>query len=177
VQDVIEAGKRLRIVGRAGTGVDNIDVPAATAKGVLVMNTPGGNTVSAAELAMTHILALARNIPSAVASMKAGRWDRKKYMGTELMGKTVGIIGLGRIGREVAAWCNNFGMTAVGYDPILTDTAARAAGIEPVPLEEIFKRSDFISLHAPLTLETRNLINTVSAITAQIQSCLACVAK
>ncbi|KAG5182669.1 phosphoserine aminotransferase [Tribonema minus] len=158
-KDVIEAGKNLRIVGRAGTGVDNIDVQAATSKGVLVMNTPGGNTASTAELAMTHILALARNIPSAVASMKAGRWDRKKYMGTELMGKTVGVIGLGRIGREVAAWCTNFGMTAIGYDPILTDAAARASGIEPVPLEEIFKRSDFITLHTPLTQETRNLIS------------------
>lgn len=123
------------------------------------MNTPGGNTVSTAELAMSHILALARSIPSATASLKAGRWDRKKYMGTELAGKTVGVVGLGRIGREVAKWCSNFGMNVIGYDPILTDSAARLAGIEPVPLETIFKRSDFISLHTPLTADTRGLIN------------------
>jgi len=157
-KDIIEAGTSLRIVGRAGTGVDNIDVPAATSKGILVMNTPGGNTISTAELAMTHILALARSIPSAVASMKAGRWDRKKYMGSELTGKTVGIVGLGRIGKEVAGWCTKFGMTAIGYDPILTDHATRAVGIEPVSLDELFSRSDFITLHTPLTLDTRNLI-------------------
>ncbi|CAM9670769.1 unnamed protein product, partial [Scytosiphon promiscuus] len=161
-EDLIAAAKNMRIVGRAGTGVDNINVPAATSKGVLVMNTPGGNTVSTAELTMSHILALARNIPQAVASMKEGRWDRKKYTGTELMGKTVGVVGLGRIGREVATWCMNFGMHAVGYDPILTDDAALAAGIEPVSLDELFARSDFISLHTPLTPETRGLIGTTN---------------
>ncbi|CAM9360858.1 unnamed protein product [Ascophyllum nodosum] len=148
----------MRIIGRAGTGVDNINVPAATSKGVLVMNTPGGNTVSTAELTMSHILALARNIPQAVASMKEGRWDRKKYTGTELMGKTIGVVGLGRIGREVAGWSMNFGMQAVGYDPIITDSSARAFGIEPVSLDELFARSDFISLHTPLTPETKGLI-------------------
>eukprot|EP00752_Nemacystus_decipiens_P017230 g15435.t1 len=157
-EDLIAAATNMRIVGRAGTGVDNINVPAATSKGVLVMNTPGGNTVSTAELTMSHILALARNIPQAVASMKEGRWDRKKYTGTELMGKTIGVVGLGRIGREVATWCMNFGMHAVGYDPILTDSAALAAGIEPVSLDELFERSDFITLHTPLTPETRGLI-------------------
>ncbi|CAM9922163.1 unnamed protein product, partial [Ectocarpus fasciculatus] len=139
-EDLIAAAGNMRIVGRAGTGVDNINVPAATSKGVLVMNTPGGNTVSTAELTMSHILALARNIPQAVSSMKEGRWDRKKYTGTELMGKTIGVVGLGRIGREVAAWCMNFGMHAVGYDPILTDDAALAAGIEPVSLDEVRER-------------------------------------
>ncbi|CAM9489142.1 unnamed protein product [Chrysoparadoxa australica] len=157
-QDIINAGKNLRIVGRAGTGVDNIDIPAATAKGVLVMNTPGGNTVSTAELAMSHILALARNIPEAVASMKEGRWDRKKFMGAEVKGKTVGIVGLGRIGREVAKWCKNFDMHVIGYDPILTDSAARAAGIEPTSLEGVMSNSDFITLHTPLTPDTKGLI-------------------
>ncbi|CBJ25823.1 Phosphoglycerate dehydrogenase / Phosphoserine aminotransferase [Ectocarpus siliculosus] len=157
-EDLITAAKNMRIVGRAGTGVDNINVPAATSKGVLVMNTPGGNTVSTAELTMSHILALARNIPQAVSSMKEGRWDRKKYTGTELMGKTIGVVGLGRIGREVATWCMNFGMHAVGYDPILTDDAALAAGIEPVSLDELFACSDFITLHTPLTPETKGLI-------------------
>ncbi|CAM9890257.1 unnamed protein product, partial [Ectocarpus sp. 4 AP-2014] len=157
-EDLIAAANNMRIVGRAGTGVDNINVPAATSKGVLVMNTPGGNTVSTAELTMSHILALARNIPQAVSSMKEGRWDRKKYTGTELMGKTIGVVGLGRIGREVATWCMNFGMQAVGYDPILTDDAALAAGIEPVSLDELFARSDFITLHTPLTPETKGLI-------------------
>ena len=117
-KDIIDAGVNLKIIGRAGTGVDNIDVPAATSKGVLVVNTPGGNTISTGELALTHILALARNIPQATASLKAGRWDRSKYTGTELQGKTLGIFGVGRIGREVAKWCRGFGMTTIGYDPV-----------------------------------------------------------
>ncbi len=139
--------------------MDNIDVPAATSRGILVMNTPGGNTTSTAELAVSHILALARNIPAAVNSVKAGRWDRKKYLGTELTGKTIGIIGLGRIGQVVARWCNELGTNVIGYDPILAPSATRMAGIEPVLLDDIFKRSDFISLHTPLTAETKGLIN------------------
>jgi len=126
---------------------------------VLVVNTPGGNTVSTAELAFSHILAAARKIPQAVASLKAGRWDRKKYTGTELSGKVLGVVGVGRIGTEVARRCKAMGMVVVGYDPIMTESACRASGIEPVPLEELFRRSDFITLHTPITPETRHLIN------------------
>ncbi len=134
-------------------------MPAATSKGILVMNTPGGNTTSTAELAISHILALARNIPAAVNSVKAGRWDRKKYLGTELTGKTIGVIGLGRIGQVVARWCNELGTNVIGYDPILASSTTRMAGIEPVHLDDLFARSDFISLHTPLTAETKGLIN------------------
>ena len=157
-REVMEAGKNLKVIGRAGVGVDNIDVPSATKRGIVVMNTPGGNTTSAAELTMSLIMALARNIPQAVASLKAGRWDRSKYMGTELGGKVIGVVGLGRIGREVARWCQSFGMTAIGYDPIMAPEIARAAGITPVSLEELYARSDYITLHAPKTPETANLI-------------------
>ena len=157
-REVMEAGRNLKVIGRAGVGVDNIDVPAATQRGIVVMNTPGGNTTSAAELTMSLIMALARNIPQAVASLKAGRWDRSKYMGTELGGKVIGVVGLGRIGREVARWCQSFGMTAIGYDPVMAPEIARAAGITPVSLEELYARSDYITLHAPKTPETANLI-------------------
>jgi len=114
-KEVLAAGTNLKIVGRAGTGVDNIDCAAASSKGILVVNTPGGNTISTGELALAHILALARNIPQATASLKAGRWDRSKYTGTELAGKTLGVIGVGRIGREVAKWCRGFGMSTVRW--------------------------------------------------------------
>ena len=157
--DVMAAAKSLKIVGRAGTGVDNIDIPEATKRGILVMNTPGANTLAAAELSMTLIMALARNIPQAVESMKAGRWDRKLFMGSELAGKTVGVVGLGRIGRTVGKWCNAFGMKVIGFDPVMSAEAAEAAGIESVPLGAIWERSDFISLHTPLTSETRDLVD------------------
>ena len=157
-EDVLEAGVKLQLVGRAGTGVDNINIPAATKRGVLVMNTPGGNTVSTAELAITHILALSRNIPVAVNKLKDGTWDRKSFTGTELTGKVLGVVGLGRIGREVARCCQAFGMQVVGYDPLLSSQAARSAGIEPVELDDLFASADFISLHTPLTNDTRDLI-------------------
>ena len=157
-KEVIEAGKKLRVIGRAGVGVDNIDLSAATSAGILVMNTPGGNTTSAAELTMSLVMALARNIPQAVASLKAGRWDRSKYMGTELSGKVIGIVGLGRIGREVARWAQSMGMVTIGYDPVLAPDVAISAGITPVSLDALFARSDYISLHAPKTPETTNLI-------------------
>jgi phosphoglycerate dehydrogenase-like enzyme len=126
---------------------------------VLVVNTPGGNTISTAELTFTHILALSRNIAQAVASLKAGKWERNKFTGTELTGKTLAVIGLGRIGREVATWARAFGMQTIGFDPIVSAAAARAAGIEPVPLEELWAKADFITLHTPLTEDTRSLIN------------------
>lgn len=158
-KEIIDAGVNLKIIGRAGTGVDNIDVRAATAKGILVVNTPGGNTISTAELAMAHILALARNIPQATASLKAGKWERSKYVGTELTGKTLGVIGVGKIGREVAKWCKTFGMTVIGYDPVVSEQSARSFGIEPSSLDNLFKQADFITIHTPLTKETQHLIN------------------
>jgi len=161
-EDVIAAAKKLKLVGRAGTGVDNINIKAATKKGVLVLNTPGGNTISTAELTLSHILALSRNIPQAVASLKSGAWDRTSFKGTELTGKILGVVGLGRIGREVAQWCAAMGMHVIGYDPILAESSARAAGIEPVKLEEVMARSDFITMHTPLTEQTRNLFNRES---------------
>ncbi len=157
--DVLKAGKRLKVVGRAGAGVDTIDVETATRLGIVVMNTPGGNTVSTAEHTMSMLLALARNIPQAFASLKEGKWDRKLFIGTELLGKTIGIIGLGKIGREVAARCQAFGMTTIGYDPVLSAEVASKLNIELVSLEEVYGRSDFITVHTPLTDETRHLIS------------------
>lgn len=159
---VIEAGANLKMIGRAGTGVDNIDVRAATARGVLVVNTPGGNTISTAELAMSHILALARHIPQATASLKGGKWERSKFSGMELTGKTLGVIGMGKIGREVAQKCNAFGMSVVCYDPIVSESTIRTHGFNPVSLEELFQSSHFITVHTPLTKETKNVINAVS---------------
>lgn len=162
-REIIEASKgRLKVIGRAGVGVDNIDLKAATDNGILVMNTPGGNTTSAAELTMSLILALARSLPAAVTSLKDGKWERSKYMGTELGGKTLGVVGLGRIGREVAKWCQSFGMTVIGYDPIMSPEVAAEAGIHSVTLDELYARSDYITLHAPKTTETNNLINAAT---------------
>lgn len=161
-KEIIQAGKNLKIIGRAGTGVDNIDLRAATKRGVLVANTPGGNTTSTAELTMAHILALARNIPQATASLKAGKWDRSKYTGVELTGKTLGIIGVGRIGKEVAKWCRGFGMNIIGYDPIMSQTVALQADIEPASLQEIFEKSDFITVHTPLNSDTQYLLNATT---------------
>ena len=159
-KEIILKGSNLKVIGRAGTGVDNIDVTAATNSGILVVNTPGGNTVSTGELAFSHILALARNIPQATAALKDGRWERAKYTGTELSGKTLGVIGLGRIGSEVAKWSRGFGMATMGYDPVLAESVARENNIEPVTLDELFAKADFITIHAPLTKETKDLINT-----------------
>ena len=157
--DIIAAASSLQIIGRAGTGVDNIDVDAATRRGVLVMNTPGGNTVSAAEHTVSMMLALARNIPQANASLLRGEWERKKYIGSEVFEKTLGIIGLGKIGREVAARAQGLGMRVMGYDPVIGADAAIRQHIELVSLEEIFRRSDFITVHTPLTDETKGLLN------------------
>ncbi|MCS7228769.1 MAG: phosphoglycerate dehydrogenase [Candidatus Kryptonium sp.] len=157
--DIINEARKLKIIGRAGAGVDNIDVDAATRRGIIVMNTPGGNTISTAEHTMSLILALARNIPQACNDLKAGNWNRKKFMGVELYGKTIGIIGLGRIGREVAIRCKAFGMNVIGYDPVLSSEIAMKLGIELVSdLNEIYRRSDFITVHVPLNDETRGMI-------------------
>jgi len=158
-EGVIAAGTNLRIIGRAGTGVDNIDLDAATRRGILVMNTPGGNSISAAEHTVAMILALARNIPQAHASLVGGKWERKAFTGTEVLEKTIGVVGLGRIGREVAQRCQGLGMTVIGYDPVLAPDAAGKQGITLVALEELFRRSDFITVHTPLNEETRGLLD------------------
>lgn len=157
--DIIEKATSMKVIGRAGAGVDNIDSAAASRQGIIVMNTPGGNTISTAEHTMSMIMALARNIPQAHASLAAGKWDRKKYMGTELYSKTLGIVGLGKIGREVATRAQAFGMITIGYDPVLAADVAAKMNVELVSLEEIYRRSDFITVHTPLNNETRGLLN------------------
>ncbi|KAK7070646.1 hypothetical protein SK128_006852 [Halocaridina rubra] len=156
--EILNKSERLCIVGRAGTGVDNIDVQAATRRGVIVMNTPDGNTLSAAEHTCSMICALSRSIPQACASLKAGNWDRKSFMGTELYGKTLAIIGLGRIGREVAKRMQAFGMTTIGYDPLIPAKVTAEWGVESLPLEEIWPKADYITVHTPLLPHTKNLI-------------------
>ena len=155
--EVLAAGKRLIAVGRAGVGVDNIDVDAATRQGVIVMNTPEGNTISTAELTMAMILALSRNIPRAQMSLMNGEWDRKSYKGTELHGKTLGVIGLGRIGRAVARRAAGFGMKLVGYDPFIVTSGGKLE-IEMAGLAELIRTADYITVHTPLTDETRAMI-------------------
>lgn len=157
-EKVIAAADNLKVIGRAGTGVDNIDVPAATQRGIVVMNTPGGNTVTTAEHAFALMMALARNIPQGTYSLKAGKWERKKYTGVELYDKTLGVLGVGRIGGIVANRGTAFGMHPIGYDPYLTKDAAAKLGIELVSLDQLFARSDFISIHTPLTPETRHIV-------------------
>ena len=157
--DVIEAADSMKVIGRAGTGVDNINVEEATRRGILVMNTPGGNTISAAEHTVSMLLALARNIPQAHMSLVKGEWNRKKFIGTEVSEKTIGIVGLGKIGREVALRCHGLGMKVVGYDPILAVEVAQKLHIELLTLDELYRRSDFISVHTPLNDETRALLN------------------
>ncbi len=156
---VLEAGKNLKVVGRAGIGVDNVDVPAASAKGVLVMNTPGGNTITTAEHAISLLLSLVRNIPQATASMKAGKWEKEKFMGVELYQKTLGILGMGRIGSEVARRAKGLMMEVIAYDPFISEKVAQEMGVRLVDLDRLFTESDFITIHTPLTKETQNLLN------------------
>jgi len=156
--DIISAATRMKVIGRAGAGVDNIDVEASTRRGIMVLNTPGGNTVSTAEHTMSLLLSLSRNIPQANESLKQGKWNRKQFVGTELLGKTIGIIGLGKVGREVAVRCQAFGMATIGFDPLLSSEVAAKSNIELVALAELFQRSDFISVHTPLNDETKGLI-------------------
>ncbi|MCX5758797.1 MAG: phosphoglycerate dehydrogenase [Candidatus Hydrogenedentes bacterium] len=147
----------LKVIGRAGVGTDNIDKDAATKKGVVVMNTPGGNTISTCEHAFALLFALCRNIPAADASMHAGRWDRKKFMGAEVYGKTLGIVGLGRIGSAVAKRAQSFEMKVIAHDPIMTKIKADALGVELVSFDELIERSDFITIHAPKSDKTNNM--------------------
>ena len=156
--DIIEAGRKLQVIGRAGVGVDNIDIDAATRHGIIVVNAPTGNTISAAEHAIALMLALARNIPQANKSLKACQWRRSDFMGTEVRGKTLGVIGLGNVGSEVARRAFGLEMKVIGHDPFVSPERAQKLQVELVPLEKIFKESDFISLHIPLIDSTRGLI-------------------
>ena len=156
---VFAAAPLLKVVGRAGVGVDNVDVEEATARGVIVMNTPGGNTIATAELTFTHILCGARPVPQAAASMKAGQWDRKSFSGIELFRKTLGVVGLGRIGGEVAKRAQAFGMRVLAYDPYLAPSRAKSMQVEGVTLDEVLKQSDYITVHMPLTDDTHYMID------------------
>ncbi len=157
--DVIAAATNLKVVGRAGTGLDNVDIPAASKRGIVVMNTPGGNTVTTAEHTVSMIMALARNIPQASASMKQAKWEKKKFSGMEIFNKTLGVIGLGKIGSVVSDRAKGLGMHVIAYDPFLSEEQAKQMGIRIASLDEVFKEADIITLHVPLTDDTRGLIN------------------
>ena len=156
---IIESAKQLKIVGRAGVGVDNIDIEAATQNGVVVMNTPGGNTIATCELTFSMMMGLARNIPQAHGSMISGEWNRKLFKGVELYNKTLGVLGMGRIGGEVARRAVAFGMRVIAFDPYITPSRAKALQVELASLDEIYENSDFITVHMPMTEETRGMIN------------------
>ena len=157
--DIIEAGVRLKVIGRAGIGLDNVDLPAATKKGIVVMNTPQENAIAAAEHTIAMILSISRKIPQATASMKAGKWEKKKFMGVELYNKTLGLVGIGVIGTIVADRARGLKMKVIGYDPYLSKEIAEKKGVDLVSFDELLNRSDFITVHTPLTEETRNLID------------------
>ena len=158
--DLIEAAEKLQVIGRAGVGVDNIDLEAATRKGVLVMNAPDGNTISTAEHTCAMIMSALRMIPQAVASLKGGEWNRKAFKGAEVNGKTLGIIGVGKIGQAVAQRMKSFGVELLGYDPVLSRDVAARLGVSLVPLEELLQKSDIITVHTPLSDSTRGLIDS-----------------
>jgi D-3-phosphoglycerate dehydrogenase / 2-oxoglutarate reductase len=158
-KEVLAAAPKLRAIGRAGVGVDNVDLPAATDAGVLVMNTPGGNAVSVAEHTLALMLSMARSVPQASTSTKSGKWEKKKFLGNELRGKTLGIIGLGSIGREVVKRARPFEMRIIGHDPYISSQSARDLGIELVSLAELYGQSDYITLHVALTPETDHMLN------------------
>ena len=156
---LIEAAPRLRVIARAGTGVDNVDVTAASGRGIVVMNAPGANSVSVAELTMALILAMARHVPAADAAMKQGKWEKKKFLGEEVRDKTLGLAGLGRIGQEVARRAAAFGMRIVAHDPFISEQVAADLGVELIGLDELFARADYVSLHLPSNEKTRKLVN------------------
>ena len=156
--EVIDAATRLTVIGRAGTGVDNVDLEAATRRGIVVMNVPGGNTVSAAEHTLAMLLSMARGIPAADRSMRAGKWERGRFVGSELEGKTLGILGLGKVGREVAHRARSFGMEVIGFDPFLSADDIERGKTTVVTIDQVFRRSDFITLHSPLTPQTHHLV-------------------
>src|SRR5690606_11959367 len=156
---VIAAATNLKVIGRAGVGVDNVDLEAATNKGVIVLNAPDGNTISTAEHTIGMIMALARKIPQAHATMKEGRWDGKSFTGVEINGKTLGLVGMGRIGTEVAKRMLAMGMAVLAFDPFLTEERATKLGVCLVSLDELLAAADFITIHTPLTKETKGLLN------------------
>ncbi|HTM04752.1 MAG TPA: phosphoglycerate dehydrogenase [Vicinamibacterales bacterium] len=156
---LINAAPKLRVIARAGTGVDNVDVAAASARGIVVMNAPGANSISVAELAMAQILALARHLPAADATMKQGKWEKKKFLGEEIRDKTLGLAGLGRIGQEVARRAAAFGMKLIAHDPFISESVAASLGVELVSLDDLFARADYVSLHMPSTPQTKGLVN------------------
>src|SRR6201985_880541 len=157
--DVIAAAKKLKVVGRAGIGVDNVDIPAATAAGVIVMNTPFGNSITTAEHAISLMLALARDLPAANASTQAGKWEKNRFMGVEITGKVLGLIGAGNIGSIVADRAKGLRMRVVAYDPFLSPERAQDLGVEKVELNDLLARADFITLHVPMTPETKNILS------------------
>ncbi|HJM82550.1 MAG TPA: phosphoglycerate dehydrogenase [Nitrospinota bacterium] len=156
--EVLDAATNLKVVGRAGIGVDNVDIKAASAKGVVVMNTPGGNTNTTAEHAISMMMALCRQIPQATASVKGGKWEKKRFMGMELFNKTLGVVGIGRIGSIVVARARGLAMKVIAFDPFISDEAAEKMAVEKVTLDDLFARADIISCHTPLTDETRHII-------------------
>lgn len=159
-KEIIEAGRNLKVIGRAGVGVDNVDLEAATKQGIIVMNTPEGNTTATAEHTMTLMLALARKIPQAYVSVTRGKWRREEFIGTELHGKTLGVIGLGRIGREVARRAGQgFGMKVIAFDPFITEESVKSLGVTFIDFKKLLKQADFITVHTPLTPETKHLID------------------
>ncbi|MGE3178339.1 MAG: phosphoglycerate dehydrogenase [Vicinamibacterales bacterium] len=158
-KELLAAAPRLRIVGRAGTGVDNIDMAAASGRGILVVNAPGANSISVAEQAVALMLSLARMVPAADRAMKDGKWEKKRFLGTEIKGKTLGIAGLGRIGQEVAARARAFGMRIVAHDPFISRDIAASLGVQLLTLDELFATSDFVTLHLPSTPETKHMLN------------------
>jgi len=156
---LIDAASKLKVIGRAGIGVDNVDIPAASRRGIIVMNTPFGNSITTAEHAISLLMAVARQIPAADASTQAGKWEKSKFMGVEITGKTLGVIGCGNIGSIAATRGIGLKMRVIAYDPFLSEEKAEELGVEKVDLDELFSRADFITLHVPLTDKTRNIIN------------------
>ena len=157
--DLLEAAKKLKVIARAGTGLDNVDIPAATEKGVVVMNTPGQNSNAAAELAVGMLFALSRHVPRGTATLKAGQWEKKKLQGRELKGKTLGVIGLGNIGAIVAELGRGIKMNVIGFDPYFNDDQIRERGAEPVTFDELLAQADYVTVHVPKTEETTHLFN------------------
>lgn len=157
--ELIAAAEKLKVVGRAGSGLDNVDTPAATRRGIVVMNTPGGNTVTTAEHTLSMICSMARRIPQATASTKSGKWEKDKFMGVELYNKVLGIVGVGQIGGYLSKLAQGIGMSVVAFDPYLSEERAQKMGVSMVELDELFKRADIISVHTPLTPETKGMIN------------------
>ncbi len=158
-EKLIAAAKKLKVVGRAGIGVDNVDIPAASRRGIIVMNTPFGNSITTAEHAIALMFAVARQLPEADTSTRAGKWEKNRFMGVEITGKTLGVVGCGNIGSIVATRAIGLKMHVVAFDPFLSESRAQELGVEKVELDELLARADFITLHTPLTDKTRNIIN------------------